>query len=982
MFLKNVYYYILISQSRMFDRKYYLKTYPDVRIADINPLWHFVKYGWKEGRNPSNEFNVSDYIESNKDVGESGINPLIHYIKFGQKESRKISNGQLGNFLILNDDLKITSKVKREFKKSIAIHIHIYYEDLIDEFVSYLNNMPYTYDLYISVPNKQVRKKCENKFFNLPHLKKLVVKQVINRGRDIAPFFCTFGNQLQYYDFIGHFHTKKSLYNKGATKGWRRYLCNALLGSQEQINKIFSIFQTNNEFGLIYPQSFYKLPYFAHTWLANEGISKVWCKRLGIKNLPKGYFYFPTGSMFWARREALFPLFQAGIKLEDFEEEKGQTDGTLSHCLERLIGVCTTDQGLEHGIIRDMQNPSWSPWRFDQFFNRSYEEIRKLLNSPEVKLIGFDIFDTLLIRPLLDPESIKSIVAYRMGGEAGKVYRTFRSEAEAQARFKKSSDVNLNEIFEQLGEMTNLTETQLMRLKKFEEDIELSSVQPRIEVLRLFTDAIATGKSVVLITDMFLDRDLIIKCLTNNDIHGWKELYVSNDVGVRKDSGRMYDYILNKYSYSPNAFLMIGDNERSDLQIPVDMGMSSIHLIKPVEIARGLPRFSNIINKFEHSGDINAEITLSLVVQKNFSDITYQHYDQQCFVKVTPFNIGYSIVGPLLTSFAQWLINKSNDDNIEQLYFLSREGKIIKDVYDLWCEGLNNVPKSNYLELSRRATSVSSISNFSDIAKIAEVPYNTNSIEEFIKIRFGLRLDASQWKDIFKIFNVDRNTKIKIEDKRIEKIIPILEYLQPQILEQSRKEKPGLIQYLDRKGLTNDTKKAVVDIGFGGTIQRSLNSILAEKLHGYYLMTEERSKDISSTYNVKIRGCFGENIKPNSDAPIIFSESFTLEKLLSANDPQIEYYELINNDKLIKHYRELSLNEIKPTEIRIPLQHGVLEYVKDAKQIRNDVFPEFIPSITVAQMIIESFITKQCPSEKNFIRSIILDDYYCGRGLV
>jgi len=960
--LKNWRDYWIIKKSGLFDPIYYLMNNPDVRRADVDPLMHFVKYGWKEGRNPSSEFNTQFYLENNNDVKISNINPLIHYLKFGKKEGRKISNGQ--------------------FEKSIAIHIHIYYEDLIDEFVSYLNNMPYTYDLYISVPNKQVQKKCEKKFYNLPHLNKLVVKQVINRGRDMAPFFCTFGNQLQYYDFIGHFHTKKSLYNKGATQGWRNYLCNALLGSQEQIKSIFSIFQTNNEIGLIYPQTYYRLPYWAHTWLANEAIGKVWCNRLGINNFPKGYFDFPVGSMFWARSEALAPLFQAGIQLKDFQEESGQTDGTLAHCLERLIGLCTSSLGMKHEIIKDMEHPSWSSWRFDQFFNRQYEEIRKLLNSPEIKLICFDIFDTLLIRPLLDPESVKTIVAYRMGGEAGKVYKTFRSDAEEQARFKKGSDVCLKEIFEQLGEMTNLTETQLMRLKNLEEEIELLSVQPRIEALHLFTDAIATGKPVILVTDMFLDRDLIKKCLTKNDIEGWKELFVSNDVGLRKDSGQMYDYILNKYSYSSNAILMIGDNERSDVQIPDDIGISFIHLIKPVEIARGLPRFSDIIKKFEHCGDINAEITLGLVVQKNFSDITYNDYDPQCFVKVTPFNIGYSIVGPLLTSFAQWLINISNNDNIEQLYFLSREGKIIKDVYDYWCEGLNNVPKSEYLELSRRATSVSSISNFSDIAEIAKFPYYTNSIEEFIKIRFGLILDPSQWKDIFNKFNIDRHTKIKIEDKRIENIIPLLKYLEPQILAQSRKEKQGLIQYLDRKGLTSDINKAVVDIGYGGTIQRNLNSLLAEKIHGYYLMTDERSKNVSSIYKVKTRGCFGENLTRNSDAPFIYRESFTLEKLLSANDPQIEYYELINNDKTINHYRELSLNEIKPTEIRTRLQQGVLEYVKDAKQIRNDVFPEFIPSIPVAKMITESFLTKQCPSEKNFISSIILDDYYCGRGLV
>jgi len=33
-----------------------------------NSLMHFVKYGWKEGRNPSSEFNTQFYLENNNDV--------------------------------------------------------------------------------------------------------------------------------------------------------------------------------------------------------------------------------------------------------------------------------------------------------------------------------------------------------------------------------------------------------------------------------------------------------------------------------------------------------------------------------------------------------------------------------------------------------------------------------------------------------------------------------------------------------------------------------------------------------------------------------------------------------------------------------------------------------------------------------------------------------------------------------------------------
>lgn len=87
--IKNLYQYWLISRSGIFDPNYYLLTYPDVRASDINPLWHFVKIGWKEGRNPTGYFDTKFYLENNPDVRINGINPLVHYIKFGLKEGRK-----------------------------------------------------------------------------------------------------------------------------------------------------------------------------------------------------------------------------------------------------------------------------------------------------------------------------------------------------------------------------------------------------------------------------------------------------------------------------------------------------------------------------------------------------------------------------------------------------------------------------------------------------------------------------------------------------------------------------------------------------------------------------------------------------------------------------------------------------------------------------------------------------------------------------
>ncbi|MCS7249108.1 MAG: glycosyltransferase [Anaerolineales bacterium] len=81
--------YFTIHRSGYFDAAYYLSQNDDVRLADIDPLWHFIVNGWKEGRNPSRKFDVQFYLDFYPDVKEASINPLYHYLKFGREEGRK-----------------------------------------------------------------------------------------------------------------------------------------------------------------------------------------------------------------------------------------------------------------------------------------------------------------------------------------------------------------------------------------------------------------------------------------------------------------------------------------------------------------------------------------------------------------------------------------------------------------------------------------------------------------------------------------------------------------------------------------------------------------------------------------------------------------------------------------------------------------------------------------------------------------------------
>lgn len=79
----------IIARSGLFDRKFYLERYlKDMSSENFNPIQHYLRAGWKNGANPSLDFNAVYYLKTNDDVSEAGINPLVHYILYGYREKR------------------------------------------------------------------------------------------------------------------------------------------------------------------------------------------------------------------------------------------------------------------------------------------------------------------------------------------------------------------------------------------------------------------------------------------------------------------------------------------------------------------------------------------------------------------------------------------------------------------------------------------------------------------------------------------------------------------------------------------------------------------------------------------------------------------------------------------------------------------------------------------------------------------------------
>jgi hypothetical protein len=114
----------------------------------------------------------------------------------------------------------------------------------------------------------------------------------------------------------------------------------------------------------------------------------------------------------------------------------------------------------------------------------------------------------------------------------------------------------------------------------------------------------------------------------------------------------------------------------------------------------------------------------------------------------------------------------------------------------------------------------------------------------------------------------------------------------------------------------------------------------------------------------------------------MYLRGFDLEKLLGSAEGQIIQYEMERGGSLQARRRPLSDNEGRCAGLKREVREGAMRFVRDAAKVRDRIFPGYKPCRSTAGRIYEAFMTGQSPKERALLRSMALDDHYCGRGIV
>lgn len=282
---------------------------------------------WAAGvgrRKPFPGFHPGIYLERHG-VSAQGAEPLADYLRSGAPAGP-------WRLPVIRDTDECQAVIG---KARIALHLHVFYPDLLADMFDRLGRNTIRPDLFISVPTGRSAEDVAKQLASYPG-KVVAVEVVPNRGRDIGPFLTAFGPRIAAnYDFIGHLHTKKSVDIKDASVGaaWYQFLLENLLGGQSgaMMDRILGLMSNTPSIGMVFPDD----PNVVG-WSANKPFAAALAERLGITELPE-HFVFPVGTMFWGRVDALKRFWELGLGWDDYPEEPLPYDGSVLHALERLF---------------------------------------------------------------------------------------------------------------------------------------------------------------------------------------------------------------------------------------------------------------------------------------------------------------------------------------------------------------------------------------------------------------------------------------------------------------------------------------------------------------------------------------------------------------------------------------------------------------------------------------------------------------------
>lgn len=300
----------------------------------------------------------------------------------------------------------------------------------------------------------------------------------------------------------------------------------------------------------------------------------------------------------------------------------------------------------------------------------------------ENKIYSFDIFDTLLLRPYTNPQEVWNILEEQENCKGFAKYRKEADEKTYATATREDRETTIEEAY-------SIMPHKYQALMKKEIELERKVLCANPEMLEKWEKAKSEGKKCILVSDMYLPQEIIEDILIEKGIRGWDALYLSRTYNARKTTGKLFKIMLKEQSLKPEDVIHIGDNIRSDVDIPNRLGIKTEHYKKISERFFSICPFARHIDQRLAGALALGYHQYSYKLKENGTTSTYWH------------QFGFNIGGVLGYTYVKWIVETARKLGYSRLLFVARDGYVWKKI----CEALYPDIETGYI-YAPRVTSI------------------------------------------------------------------------------------------------------------------------------------------------------------------------------------------------------------------------------------------------------------------------------------
>ena len=526
--------------------------------------------------------------------------------------------------------------------------------------------------------------------------------------------------------------------------------------------------------------------------------------------------------------------------------------------------------------------------------------------------ISFDIFDTALVRLFNKPTDVFKFIE-KKHSIPGFTKQRIQWEQESRDRNKNKNDISIHDIYKNRPVP-----------HEYELETESHGCVANSEIFSLYRKALCLNKKIIFVSDMYLSKETIQKILNLQGYTKYDALYVSSEDDLIKGDGSRFTDLKNSIP-NFNRYIHIGDNKLADYDWPTRLNFPAIHYQTP--------------ESFFLSDDLLASQYSQLSNSKSLSISTLlgaYRYWCLCLKERTNISlwrkIGFFYGGPLITAFAQHIQKSLRSKKNPNLFFLSRDGSIIKKAFELFDEEKRH--KAHYLLSSRRCATFPFLKDPEAAEFNKSLEFYTATENDITPDAVISRLAYDEIGNLGLDLNKAYNSKGKLSSQDIENC---LRKNMHHISTLASREFISYKKYLNESNLL-ESDSTIIDVGWSGTIQDYLSKFIPKKegiksIAGIYLgVTPHASSSADKS---------GMLFNPSSTNEAWFNYLDFIEFLTSSPEESIAYFQLNENEQPCPIYYESTNTEKIRQNAATELQQGIMEYC--ALNKKNHVLKKNIP---------------------------------------